>query len=199
MISQATTQRPTAGLDRVLRYVMEVDVRRMRVVPTLPDGFRFVPWSMRVDPVDRLICRHAAVKHAAFCDEYDADVFPCFRTAGNCGELMRRIVHRPNFLPKATWLVRTTGGPAEDRSDVGTIQGLRLSPTTGAVQNIGVVPSARGRGVGRALLVRALLGFRESGLSRVSLEVTATNTPAIDLYRDLGFRIVRTTERSVGR
>ena len=41
-------------------------------------------------------------------------------------------------------------------------------------------------------LSRTLHGFRAAGLRRVYLEVTAENTPAVELYRSVGFRVIRT-------
>ena len=60
------------------------------------------------------------------------------------------------------------------------------------MQNVGVVPGWRGLGLGRALVMRALHGFRTAGMRAVYLEVTAANGHAVDLYRDLGFRCTRT-------
>jgi RimJ/RimL family protein N-acetyltransferase len=52
---------------------------------------------------------------------------------------------------------------------------------------MGLAPSARGRGLGRALLERALEeGFRT--LERIELEVFASNSRAVALYRRCGFR-----------
>jgi ribosomal protein S18 acetylase RimI-like enzyme len=62
----------------------------------------------------------------------------------------------------------------------------------GAIQNLGILPAHRGRGLGARLLLRALEGFRLAGLSRVHLEVTAENQGAIRLYRRLGFITVKT-------
>jgi ribosomal protein S18 acetylase RimI-like enzyme len=39
---------------------------------------------------------------------------------------------------------------------------------------------------------RALRGFRQVGLTRAFLEVTADNVAAIRLYEQLGFAVVRT-------
>jgi hypothetical protein len=47
------------------------------------------------------------------------------------------------------------------------------------------------------LLAQALSGFRAEGLRRVYLEVTAQNTGAIRLYKQLGFRQVRTVYKAV--
>ena len=58
-----------------------------------------------------------------------------------------------------------------------------------------VVPEHRGQGLGRALMLQSLHGFRKAGMQRVSLEVTADNRPAVALYRSLGFRLTRTLYR----
>jgi hypothetical protein len=67
----------------------------------------------------------------------------------------------------------------------------------GGVQNVGITPEHRGRGLGMCLLQRALWGFQEAGMKRVYLEVTAENAKAIRLYQRLGFRRVRTVYKAV--
>ncbi|MBN2200523.1 GNAT family N-acetyltransferase [bacterium] len=52
---------------------------------------------------------------------------------------------------------------------------------------MGVAASFRGRGIGTALLKEALRRARENGLSRVELEVFASNEAAIRLYLKTGF------------
>jgi ribosomal protein S18 acetylase RimI-like enzyme len=78
----------------------------------------------------------------------------------------------------------------------GTVQGVRDSKHHGAIQNLGIVPGHRGKGLGTALLHQALCGFRDSGLSRAYLEVTAQNSAAIRLYQRLGFRRVKTVYKA---
>jgi ribosomal protein S18 acetylase RimI-like enzyme len=60
-----------------------------------------------------------------------------------------------------------------------------------------VVPACRGRGLGRALLLYALYGFRQAGLAVAMLEVTAQNDAAVRLYRRLGFRRRKTLYKAV--
>src|SRR5207249_2150897 len=79
----------------------------------------------------------------------------------------------------------------------GTVQGVCTAVGVGAIQNLGIVPEHRGRGLGTALLLRALHGFAEVGLKRAYLEVTASNQGAIRLYRWLGFRKTRTLYKAV--
>ncbi len=52
-------------------------------------------------------------------------------------------------------------------------------------------------GLGEAILLKALHGFRRAGANRVYLEVTATNVAAIQLYRKHGFRCTRTIYKGV--
>jgi len=62
----------------------------------------------------------------------------------------------------------------------------------GHIISIAVVPEARGKGIGKALMVRALKALREHyGVDEYYLEVRVSNTVAINLYRKLGFRQVK--------
>ncbi|MEV4490895.1 GNAT family N-acetyltransferase [Micromonospora coxensis] len=57
------------------------------------------------------------------------------------------------------------------------------------ILNLAVVPTAQGRGLGRALLGHALRGSRAAGLPRLGLSVGDGN-PARRMYDDAGFRPV---------
>jgi ribosomal protein S18 acetylase RimI-like enzyme len=137
--------------------------------------------------------RHAEVKWASFERELDSRVFPALGTLAGCEELMRGIVQHSGFLPQATWLIEFAGNDFFDSAPCGTIQGLVHSSTLGSIQNVGIVPEHRGFGLGRALVLKALSGFRRYGLLRVYLDVTAENGPAVELYRTVGFRHVSTS------
>jgi len=79
----------------------------------------------------------------------------------------------------------------------GTIQGIRATHKYGAIQNVGVTPAHRGRGIGSAMIFAALAGFQQVGLPRVYLEVTAQNDGAVRLYNRLGFRRTKTLFKAV--
>jgi GNAT superfamily N-acetyltransferase len=185
------------------RYRMELDLRhpptgvaapngRGLLPPTLPPGLNWLPWH------DALLDLHAEVKALSFLDEMDSVVFPCLGSIGGCRDLMCAIRSRPGFCPGATWLVAAADdGTGLARGCVATIQGVIDESGHGGVQNVGVVPEYRGRGIGRALLLKALAGFAAAGVRRAYLEVTARNEPAVRMYRDLGFRCTKTVYRAV--
>lgn len=55
------------------------------------------------------------------------------------------------------------------------------------IDGLGVLPAARGRGVGRALVEAAVARAREQGATKVTLRVLATNPSAKRLYERCGF------------
>lgn len=174
------------------RFRMELNLRRLpNSEPELPPGYRWIAWRSGV------VERHASVKYQSFRSEIDARVFACLGQSEGCRRLMTEISKQQNFVPLATWLMTFEGDECTPAADVGTIQGMRRSRTLGAVQNVGIVPEHRGRGLGRALVLKSLAGFRKAGARRVYLEVTAENIAAVQLYHSLGFRLTRTTYKAV--
>ena len=182
------------------RFRMEVDLIRERrwLAPRLPSGFEFVPWN------EALLDVHARTKFSAFRNEIDAVVFPCLGRLEGCRRLMREIRRKPGFLPEATWLVARRL-PARSQAAArftplewcGTIQGVIDRAGLGSIQNVGILPAARGLGLGSSLISEALAGFRDAGVRRATLEVTAENTAAIRLYHRLGFRRTKTLYKNV--
>lgn len=179
---------------------MEIDLLRERrwLGGRLPAGFELVPWN------EALLDVHARTKCAAFKREIDALVFPCLGRLEGCRRLMREIRRKPGFLPEATWLVARRlpdRGPTSGRFTplewCGTIQGVLDRSGLGSIQNVGILPGARGLGLGSSLIREALAGFRAAGVRRATLEVTAENTAAIRLYHRLGFRRIKTIYKSV--
>lgn len=55
------------------------------------------------------------------------------------------------------------------------------------VLDVVTAPEARRRGVARSLMAEGMGAARRAGASRVLLEVRRSNSPAIALYRALGF------------
>ena len=167
------------------RYRMTLPLTaRLSRIPMLRD-IDMQPWH------PNLLQLHADAKYLTFRDDFDSVIFPSLGSRAGCENLMQAITKRPGFCPLATWLA------SKDGQALGTIQGVIDQHGHGAIQNLGVVPEARGRGVGRGLLLRALHGFRTARLFRAYLEVTAKNDAAIALYRSVGFRCERTLYKAV--
>jgi ribosomal protein S18 acetylase RimI-like enzyme len=173
----------TTAVSYFKRYKMEVDLRDLPP-PLLPSDFHWLPWS------EVALTGHAEVLYDSFHQEIDAVIFSSLGSPEGCVTLMNVVSRRMNFLPDATWLAIGPAGPC------GAIQGLH-ERGVGAIQNVGVTPAWRGRGLGEALVLQALHGFRRAGLGRALLEVTAQNEMAQRLYRRLGFRRSKTLYKAV--
>lgn len=167
------------------RFKMEIDLYAASLPPPLPEGYTWAAWD------EALIEVHADVTFRSFYEEIDATVFPSLGSRGGCSHLMSEIRRKGGFLAGATWAVAGPDGYC------GAIQGLRDRTGMGAIQNVGVTPAHRGRGLGAALVLQALDGFRRAGLGRAFLEVTAQNEPAVRLYHRLGFRRAKTLYKAV--
>jgi RimJ/RimL family protein N-acetyltransferase len=166
------------------RFKMEADLAEASR-EELPPGFSWLAWS------PTLLEDHASVLYASFHGEIDAVVFPSLGDAVGCRTLMACIVLKSGFVPGATWLLVAPDGPC------GSVQGIGERRGVGAIQNIGIVPRYRGQGLGGLLVRQAMVGFREAGLSRARLEVTAQNERAERVYRRAGFRRVKTVYKAV--
>lgn len=73
--------------------------------------------------------------------------------------------------------------------------GLWLAPPDADVQTIATAPSARGRGLGEALMRHLIAHAVANSCRRLHLEVRADNESAIALYRRLNFHDVRLRPR----
>jgi hypothetical protein len=166
------------------RYRMECALADS-VPPALPAGYAVLPWQ------DTLLESHSAMLEHCFRNEIDAQVFPSLGCLEGCRLLMAEIRRKSGFLPEATLLLV---GP---EGSCGTVQGVAERGRVGAIQNIGIIPGHRGRGLGRALLLHALAGFRRAGMTQALLEVTARNEGAIRLYQSVGFRKRKTLYKAV--
>jgi len=167
------------------RFRMEIDLRRHEYsTPVLPPGYYIEKWT------PQLVEAHATAHYMAFRDEIDARLFDNFRTYKGSKRVMESIMGKPNFLPDATWLIVFQPKDSFYVEYAATIQGLVTTNGMGAIQNVGVVPRHRGKGLGHALLHLALAGYQRFGLTRADLEVTAANERALRLYKSEGFKIV---------
>jgi ribosomal protein S18 acetylase RimI-like enzyme len=74
---------------------------------------------------------------------------------------------------------------------VGWVSGIAYPDGRGWINQIAVAKSARGRGLGRALLLHAGADLLEHGATSLALGVSAANAAALRLYESTGFTIDR--------
>jgi len=75
----------------------------------------------------------------------------------------------------------------------GTVAGYLVFSSVldeGSVDNIAVAPAFRRQGIAAQLLAGAIEKARAAGISFITLEVRASNAPAVALYERFGFREV---------
>lgn len=176
---QAPALRDTENLaaDRFERLIMEVDADHAPPPLSLPRGYHWTAW----DPAH--LDDHARVKFSCFANEPDARIFPCLRTLQGCRELMVEIVTNWSFLPATTWLIQHDA----TLEYVACVQTLLHGGDTAMIQNLGVTPEHRHKGLGTLLLLKCVERARQTGLRKVRLEVTASNHHAVHIYRKCGF------------
>jgi len=129
---------------------------------------------------------------ASLSDDELADLF----TAAYEGYLVPMTITAETyrFLARAYDLDREASRIAlDDGARVG-LANLGLRGRDAWVGGIGVVPSARRRGIGRALMEALHAEAAARGVERVWLEVIVENTQALALYEDLGYEHVRDVE-----
>ncbi len=105
----------------------------------------------------------------------------------------RQIETRPH--DPALWVIAWAADRHGDPQIVGECLGRASEqggPHDGWIGIVGVHPDWRGRGLGRAVLVRGLRTLQRAGFERASLHVAAENDPALKLYRSQGMEAVRT-------
>lgn len=84
------------------------------------------------------------------------------------------------------------GSPDDDSPPAGVAQlrfryGVWWAAEDALLEDLYVLESARGSGLGRALLDLAVQEARERGCRRIELDVNDNNEAALALYRSLGF------------
>jgi ribosomal-protein-alanine N-acetyltransferase len=118
-----------------------------------------------------------------------ADLLSVYRIERTCFPQPWPFSAFESFLDEPGFLVAVDGG---------IVVGYVIADVTpnfgrdiGHVKDLAVHPDARGRGLGRHLLDRALGVLVADGATVVKLEVRESNEVATSLYRDVGFEPAR--------
>ena len=109
-----------------------------------------------------------------------------YRSAHGSQRFLNNIVRYSGcgtFAPHVSHVVVSRGG----REVVALVLGSRVSQQSGHITQLCVHPNYRRMGLARMLLSLAAFHFMRHGATEISLTVTESNTPAIDLYSAEGY------------
>lgn len=128
-----------------------------------------------------LTTRPLDVAAAAITAGYEGYVVSISMTAAQLGQ---RVAAEAIDLPRSTlW---------EDGGEPRAILLHARRHGRARVAAVGVVPAARGSGLGRTAMQQCIETARADGDRQLVLEVVTVNARALGLYRSLGFQVVRT-------
>jgi mycothiol synthase len=164
---------------RGLRQTFGEDV--MRAELTTPAGWTYLslPAAVRLrEWTTDLAERFFAVYATAFAERPG---FPGW----SCEQWIEWISDDPDFAPRWTLLADAPG------RDVGFVAGAP-DPHRGVgwIVQVGVVPDARDRGLGSALVAEVMRRMLAAGRQAVLLNVNTNNPGAASVYRRLGFTTI---------
>jgi ribosomal protein S18 acetylase RimI-like enzyme len=94
---------------------------------------------------------------------------------------VQRLALAPGFDARLVRLL------VDDVGYIGFLHGTISRDGTGEIEAIGVLPRARGRGLGRWLLRRSEQLFDEEGMREIQLRVAESNDAAMSLYVEEGY------------
>ena len=161
--------RHVTQIRHMLRRGADVPEEAFPASPTLG----FVPYTAALDAV------FADTLRRTYIDTLDLPETTVDRPAAQQLEGYRH--GQPD--PPRWWLAETAGRP------VGVVLlSLVDSDGAGEIGYLGLVPEARGRGLGRALVRHAITESARAGIDDLGLSVDARNTPAVRIYRSAMFR-----------
>jgi ribosomal protein S18 acetylase RimI-like enzyme len=166
------------------RLFMLIDLdQAAQLPPRKLDGISVDEW----DDSQREEC--ALLIATAYQGHIDASINDQYRSYPGAKRFLNNVVNYPgcgSFSDLASLVARDHHGKI-----VGAILSSMVAPDVGHITQICIAPEAQGRGIGYELVRRALTALASAGCERTSLTVTASNTQAVRLYQNMGFRSIR--------
>jgi ribosomal protein S18 acetylase RimI-like enzyme len=206
------TLQQSPGINRIEAQLLLHEASSM-ARPFIEEGFRRYPrlfmvlplnagsgngnhWNQRLPDVefrkwsDEDFQGAASVITTAYRDHIDSEINDQYRTSAGSMRFLNNIIRFPGcglFDQEASLVARSR----TTRAPLGVILCSRVRNDVGHVTQVCVAPEYRGRGLGRALLLMACSELHRRGCHALSLTVTEANTPAVNLYKRMGFAIHR--------
>ncbi len=150
---------------RLFDYITERSLSQPISEPWLPSGFTIR--SATMDDYQQL----AAVRNSSFGEDWSAD------------SLRAEVMQKPGYRPEREFIVVSPEG----RVAAFTVTWLDEVNRVGHFEPVGTHRGFRRRGLARAMMLHALRELRALGMETATVEHAADNTPALELYRGLGF------------
>jgi ribosomal protein S18 acetylase RimI-like enzyme len=177
------------GFDHHPRQFLELNLILFHRRPRAGVGEPIVPWNPAHLP------GAARVAWLGYRNQIDALLSEDYSTEAGCESYLRSLVETPGcgtFQPAASYV------SLDDRGSVcGFIIVSRISRAGSMIPQISILPSHQGRGLGRALMGRALTALSLQGYRTVSLTVSVENRKALEWYQRQGFRLRKAFEAYV--
>jgi len=179
---EAVFSRPLTVFERL--FMITSDLSRAARPAEEPSPVRYGAWTERdLDATAELI-RLAYDRHV------DSLINDQYRNAAGARRFLYNSTQHPGcgvfFAPAAL-----TALEPKARMLCGICLGSLVQSNVGHITQLCVAPFARGKGIGRQLLGRALKAFHQHGCEAVSLTVTGSNDTAKALYESSGFRVLQ--------
>ncbi|MGA2558738.1 MAG: N-acetyltransferase [Terracidiphilus sp.] len=171
-----------AGFEVFRRLFMVQQLKNVWSHPhiDLPRGLELRTWRDEdLTPAGQLIAE-------AYRFHPDSVINDQYRSAHGSQRFLNNIVRYSGcgtFAPHVSHVVVSRGG----REVVALVLGSRVSQQSGHITQLCVHPNYRRMGLARMLLSLAAFHFMRHGATEISLTVTESNTPAIDLYSAEGY------------
>ena len=162
-------------------FMMRDQLRAIRADRPEPANHSFLPWG------EHYLAPAADLIASAYRGHDDSQINDQYRDPAGARRFLSNTTRHTGcgaFLPAASWVAIQPG----DGRISGICLATRVHQDAGHVTQICVSPRDRGMGVGRELLRRTLLSLRACACDTASLTVTASNTGALSLYQQMGFR-----------
>jgi GNAT superfamily N-acetyltransferase len=172
------------GFQRFERARMSINRSEINELaePTLPPDFTFTAWNKEMSDLLVKILRQSHFNS----DHVDEQVFPQFSGVDGVRFLLEGIENNTygQFKEEFPRVLNHNGKP------IGICFLTTLPSNVGYIPEIAILPSYRGKGLGKALIVHSIKHFIEiePEIPGVDLDVTLDNVPAAALYSSLGFQ-----------
>jgi len=156
----------------------------------LPRGLELRPWRDEdLAPAGQLISE-------AYRQHPDSFINDQYRSVHGSQRFLNNIVRYSGcgtFSAQVSHVVANRSS----RELVALVLGSRVSPQSGHITQLCVHPGYRRAGLARMLLSVAAFQFMRHGATEISLTVTESNTPAIDLYLSEGYTTAHVFDAAV--